>query len=290
MGRGAGQQKKVIYLKVIIMETKVNYTIVGAFVILLVAVICLALVWLSSGLSFEQYSKYLIFMQESVSGLNVDSQVEYNGVDVGSVSSIGLSQKNPQLVEVLINIKSSTPITRGTTATLTGRGLTGMVYISLKDKSTDLKPLVREHGQPYPVIKTAPSIYTRLETALTQFSDSFRIIANSLQGLLDKENLSAFKASLANLQVITKNLATSSHRFDGMFKNIEKASSNITPFMQSGTKTMNQIQAQTLPAATQMFSNINDAADNLSAISTELKQDPSILIRGVSRPPPGPGE
>src|SRR5687768_2587669 len=111
------------------METKVNYTIVGAFIILLIAAICLGIIWLASGLSLEKYTTYLVYMQESVSGLSVDSTVEYNGVDVGKVKSIELNHKNPQLVEVLLSIKSTTPITRGTSATLTSRGVTGVVYI-----------------------------------------------------------------------------------------------------------------------------------------------------------------
>lgn len=272
------------------METKVNYTIVGAFIILLVAVICLTVIWLASGLSLEKYSTYLVYMQESVSGLTIDATVEYNGVDVGKVKDIELNQKNPQLVELLLSIKSTTPITRGTTATLTSRGVTGMVYIALKDKSTDLRPLKADPGQPYPVIKTAPSIYMRLEAALTQFSNSFRLIAASMQGLLDKQNLTAFKATLANLQVITHNLANNSDKFDSILRNIDKASLQVTPFMQSGTRALKRIEIQTLPAAVQMFSNINETANNLSAVSSELKQNPSILIRGVERPTPGPGE
>ena len=273
------------------METKVNYTIVGAFVLTLVAAVCLAVIWLSSGLSFEQYTTYLVYMQESVSGLSIDSQVEYNGVDVGRVKNIQLNKNNPQLVEVLLSLyKKETPITHGTIATLTGRGVTGMVYIALKDKSIDLRPLTADPGQPYPVIKTAPSIYMRLETALTQFSNSFRQIAASMQGLLDKQNLLAFKASLANLQIITSHLANNSQKFDALLQTLEKASLQITPLMQSGTLTIKQFKSQTLPATNQMINNINAIANQLSTISTELKQNPSILIRGVERPPPGPGE
>src|SRR5579862_5073466 len=162
------------------MDTEVNYTIVGAFVILLFASFVLGIIWLSSGFAIKQYSIYQVYMQESVSGLSIDSAVEYNGVDVGSVKSIELNHKNPKLVELLLNIKSETPITRGTVATLQAKGITGLTYVALKDKSTDLRPLVAEKGQEYPVIKTSPSIFTRIDTALSELSIKFGKISDAI--------------------------------------------------------------------------------------------------------------
>src|SRR5476651_2573438 len=100
------------------METNVNYTIIGLFVITIISFIILAIIWLSAGLSTENYSIYKVYMQESVSGLSPDSVVEYNGVNVGGVKSIELNRRNPQLVELLLKIKTNTPITRGTKAKL----------------------------------------------------------------------------------------------------------------------------------------------------------------------------
>src|SRR3990167_1179713 len=201
------------------METNVNYTLVGAFVIALITAIVLGIIWLSSGFSFEQYSTYLIYMQESVSGLNIDSDVEYNGVEVGTVKSIELNQNNPQLVEVLVDIKNTTPITHGTVATLTTRGLTGLVYVALKDKSVDLRPLVAEPGQRYPVIPTAPSIFVRLDAALTQLNRSFKRISESMEVVFDEENQQSIKRTLLNLKRITNTLAMNSKPISVILKN-----------------------------------------------------------------------
>src|SRR5829696_616571 len=96
------------------MESKVNYAIVGGFVIILLTAIVLAIIWLSSGLSFTNYAIYMSYMQESVSGLSIDAPVEFNGVEVGKVKIIKINKDNPQLVEVLYRIKQSTPVTQGT--------------------------------------------------------------------------------------------------------------------------------------------------------------------------------
>ena len=143
------------------METNINYTIVGVFVITLISAMILAIIWLSSGFSLAQYRIYQLRMTESVSGLSIDSPVEYNGVNVGSVSSIALEPNNPQMVDVLLSINTTTPITYGTVATLNTRGLTGITIVALKDKSLDTRPLVKEKGQAYPIIQTAPSFFPK---------------------------------------------------------------------------------------------------------------------------------
>ena len=63
------------------------------------------------------------------------------GVNVGSVKNIELDRSNLHLVKVLLRIQSTTPITMGTVGTLTSRGITGVVYIALKDLGNDPRPL-----------------------------------------------------------------------------------------------------------------------------------------------------
>src|SRR3989338_3538230 len=119
------------------MEPKVNLIIVGTFILTLLTSIILMIIWLSSGFSLEKYSTYLVYMTESVTGLTINSTVEYNGVEVGEVSNIMLDPSNPHFVQLLLRIKSSTPITQGTIATLATRGLTNITYVALKDAGKD---------------------------------------------------------------------------------------------------------------------------------------------------------
>lgn len=271
------------------METNVNYTIVGAFVIILFAAIVLGIIWLSSGFSFEQYSTYMIYMQESVSGLDIDSPVEFNGVGAGSVKSIELNHRNPQLVEVLISIRSTIPVTRGTVATLNTRGITGITYLALKDKSTDLRPLLKQAGQKYPVIPTAPSLFLRLDTALRQLSNNLRKVTESIQSVLDPENQRSIKQTLHNVQQITSELAASSERMSVILTNTARASAQFAPLLQTSMGTMKTLELQTLPTMYRLISNMDEVMRTLSQVANDLKQNPSIILRGAQRTP-GPGE
>lgn len=272
------------------METNVNYTIVGLFVISILTMITLAIIWLSAGLSLHPYSTYEVYMTESVSGLGLDAPVEYNGVDVGTVKSIELNRKNPRIVELLLSIRSDTPITQATRATLTTRGLTGVAYLALKDQGTDLTPLKPYPGQRYPVISTAPSIFMRLDTALERLSHNVHEVTQSIQSLLDEENLRSIKQILLNVQTITGTLSVNSKEMSTILQNTSKASEQFTPLLQSSTATMQILQTQTLPAASQAMSNLANATQNLSQISNELKQNPAMLIRGKEPNTLGPGE
>lgn len=276
--------------KGITMETNVNYTLVGAFVILLTTAIALGIIWMSSGFSFENNVTYAVYMNESVSGLNIDSPVEYNGVSVGTVKKIDLNPENPQQVELLLNIKTSTPITMGTAATLNTRGVTGITFIALKDSSEDLRPLVALKGQPYPVIKTAPSLFMRLDTALNELSKDFHKISNSVQMLLDKDNQLSIKETLSNMQNFSRTLSQNSNKLNSILENTARASMQFGPLLQSSMGAMRMLENQTLPAVYQLLNNLDTTSRALADVSVEIKQNPSILIRGVERPTLGPGE
>lgn len=272
------------------MDTNVNYTLVGAFVIVLISAIILAIIWLSSGFSFVQYRTYMVYSQEPVTGLSIDAPVEYNGVNVGSVKSIEIDKTNPHLVIVLINIKVGTPITRGTYAVLTTRGITGITYLALKDSSTDLRPLVAEAGQKYPVIRTSPSLFMRLDTIINEFATNFRKVSESIETLLNKENQESIRMTLQNLKEVTGTLSANSQKLNAILENTSRATQQLGPLMQSSTGTMKTLETQTLPAAYRMLNNLDNVSRTLSEVAAELKQNPSILIRGAAPLPPGPGE
>lgn len=272
------------------METNVNYTIVGLFVIVLVIAFTLAVIWLSSGFRLTPNSVYLIYMSESVAGLNIDSPVEFNGVNVGSVKTIDIDHNNPQRVRILISILPRTPISYGTVATLNTRGVTGMTYVALKDNGKDLRPLVAAEGQHYAVIKTAPSLFMRLDTALSKLSTNLTSITSTFQKVFDEQTQTAFKQTVANLQEVTGELAANNKKLSNIIRNTSDASNRLNPLISSSVNSMHTIETQTLPATYKILQNLNVMSRNLADVSLQLKENPSILVRGAAPGKLGPGE
>lgn len=279
------------------MESKVNYTIVGIFVIgMLTAIIVMAL-WLSVGLSNKTYRYYRVYMNESVAGLSIDSPVQYNGVTVGHVTEMSLNEKNPQQVKLLLAIETDTPITESTTATLMSQGLTGIAYIGLRTNSADLKPIQMEPGEDYPVIKTSPSLMVRLDTAVSELTVNLNQISEELHSVLDTENRQALKETLQNINELTGTLANNSKELTSTLKSVNtfmansaKASKQFPELLKNGQMTLQILNEQTLPTVNALITNLTTTSNNLLITSKTIKQNPSVLLRGETAPPPGPGE
>lgn len=285
------------------MESKTNYTIVGISVVLLLIGLLLTALWLSEGFDRKTYHKYLVYMQESVSGLSEGSLVKYNGVKVGVVKVIALDA-NPSVVQLILEIEDGTPITTSTVATLIAQGITGTTYLGLSGMSSDTTPLRAKSGELYPVISYKPSLLFNLEKILSDFG-------KTIKSFMSKENAENFKNILDNLQHISKLLAVNDQalqntleqmpkltsemrasiaRFGDMSHDMSNASKQLSKTMVTGKDALDLIAQQAVPPTISLLHRLDVIAGNLEQLSSELRRNPSMLIRGASPHKKGPGE
>lgn len=184
------------------MQSKVNYALVGLFVIALGAALLSVVFWLTLGGENKAYDRYRVYFQESVAGLNLKATVRYRGVQVGQVVSIRLDPNNPDQVDVVLDIERGTPIRRDTIATLSTRGLTGVASVELSGGG-QASPLEREPGQDLPVIQAGPSLVARLDDAFNNILANINSLSNRLAQLLGNDNQAALTETLQHLSVIT---------------------------------------------------------------------------------------
>jgi phospholipid/cholesterol/gamma-HCH transport system substrate-binding protein len=272
--------------------------------------------------SGSQYSTYRIHTEDPVSGLAIDAPIEFHGVEVGKVKQIRLV--GPHSVSIVLSIDKSAPVTSASVATITSRGLatrgyTGYVYISLDDVGDDFHPLTTLPGEPYPIIPTAPSKIITLDTSIDQVKDNVQVITDLLRSLLDKKTIVALQQSVDSLQHITQALAVNTDKLNSIVANTERASrrfgpllrsaddtlsqlhtqivpelhddlTNLAPLLESSHDTVSALQLQILPQAQQALSNLDNLTTILTGVATKIDRDPSVLVRGTTPPPPGPGE
>ncbi|MBI5611867.1 MAG: MCE family protein, partial [Gammaproteobacteria bacterium] len=157
------------------MEEKVNFAVVGVFVLLLGAAFIGGVLWLSSGKSYRtSYDIYQTYMTESVAGLNLNAPVRYRGVEVGRVQKIALAPGNVEQVQVTLAIKTGTPIKTDTVAILSTQGLTGIAFVDLRGGSRDSPALHAQADERYPVINSGPSLMVRLDASLIDVAHTFK--------------------------------------------------------------------------------------------------------------------
>ena len=113
------------------MENKANYALIGMFVIVAMAAVIGFVIWLT-GFSFNQkFDVYEVAFEGGVRGLSQGSEVRFNGLGVGEVTSLAYDRDDPNLVLAEIQVTERTPIDVNSTAKLTPLGLTGLNYICL---------------------------------------------------------------------------------------------------------------------------------------------------------------
>ncbi|MGA9753734.1 MAG: MlaD family protein [Desulfobaccales bacterium] len=89
------------------MAKQANRMMIGGFVVLAVILMAASLVVFGSGKFFQKTNKYILYFNESITGLNVGAPVLFQGVQVGSVTSITLQAdlaKMTTQIPILIEI------------------------------------------------------------------------------------------------------------------------------------------------------------------------------------------
>jgi phospholipid/cholesterol/gamma-HCH transport system substrate-binding protein len=307
------------------MTGKTNYVLVGLFVLVLTLTLIGGVLWLGSGAPGQVYDEYMVYMQESVSGLNRDSAVKYHGVDVGRVRAINLDAERAQEVRLLLEIDRGTPIREDTVATLETQGLTGLGFINLTGGSANSPLLMAGAGETHPVIESRPSTWGRLDRAVEELANNLIGVSKQFQVLLSDENQLHLSRSLTHLDSLTTALAgrsaamvavlddlaaTLQHTRDAsaelsglisqlqgaanalerMADEIRDTGASVRKVVQARDRDLQRFTGEALPEAAAMINEARRAAQNLRRFSEQLERDPGVLLRG--RPPraSGPGE
>jgi phospholipid/cholesterol/gamma-HCH transport system substrate-binding protein len=308
------------------METKVNYPLVGAFVLVLGVALVAAVLWLAAGGAFRQsHELYRAIVNESVAGLNLNAAVKYNGVDVGKVGKIQLDSSNPEQVHLLFEIEQGTPIREDTVAVLKIQGLTGIAYIELSGGSPDSPLLRASDGGDHPLIRTRPSLSARLENVLTTALGKVDRLSNTLNSLLSDENRAAFASTLADIAIVAQTLADRKNALDSgiahaarTFEHTSRASAQIGPVLDrigrsadaidqmgqavartsaSTGKTVDAVGADlqhfgsdTLPELERLMEELRLLSTSLRRLAEQTERNPAGLLFGRQPVPEGPGE
>lgn len=308
------------------MEAKVNFTLVGIFVLVLGTALIGGVLWLSSGKYYgKSYVLYQTYMTESVAGLNLNAPVKYHGVDVGFVRRIGLNPANVEEVELRLAMLRGTPIKEDTVAILGTQGLTGIAYVELTGGSRDSPLLQARSGEQYPVIKSGPSLLTRLDRGVTTLlSDLTRATAN-FNALLSEDNRRAIAKTLADVQMLSRTLAARSPAIDSGLANaartmqntarltdelprlvqriersadaldrmadaVARAGASATATLDSTRADVQEFTGEGLPEVLQLVAQLRDLTGTLRRVSGDLERNPSMLLYGRSPGKRGPGE
>ena len=207
------------------MNNRVNYTLVGFFVLIGITLILAMSYWMLKPSNEKETQKYNIYFDESVFGLNLDAPVKYRGISVGKVTQLQINPHNSEQVQVQVTILKSTPIKENTVARLTAQGITGLSYINLTQGKNDAHKLLAKNGEDCPTIKTVPSFFENVEQSLGGLSVELTQTLLGTQKLLEEKNQKNFAQILEN----TAKLSEKMNRLldDKTILSLQKSSKNL---------------------------------------------------------------
>lgn len=187
------------------MNPKINYTLVGAFVLVFVSLTVGLTLWMSYDQGKTEYLPYVTYFQDSVSGLNERAAVKYRGVPIGYVERIRLESEPQERVRLELQLQADVLIRTDTVATLQHQGITGLLYLDLESQQQG-EPLVTSNARPA-VIQSRPSRLIELSELLTStlhevssLASSLNQLSQQLANLSDQEMRDQLLHTLSSLQ------------------------------------------------------------------------------------------
>ncbi|MGD9543923.1 MAG: MlaD family protein [Methylocystis sp.] len=258
------------------METRANYALIGAFTLAVAVAAFLFVYWFSGPSQLGRQDTYQIVFTGSVSGLSRGSSVLFNGVKVGEVTHLGISEQDPSKVDVLVRIDSRTPVKADTRARLETRGFTGVSDVLLVGGTPGAEPLTAQNGQRYPQIQAERSEIQNLLGNVQNLSTKAAEVLTKLDKLID-DNGATITATLKNAEAFSKTLADNSDSISTFIRDASDVAQSLKPaaarldkLLAAGEKTIKAIDPKQIKAIT---SNIAGASERINRFAaTGLRQ------------------
>ena len=300
------------------MERNANYALVGFASLMLFVGMVIFVVWLARVSFSQQYDTYDVVFQGPVDGLSKGGEVHFNGIKVGDVTQIALDKDDPKKVVARVKVTSDVPIRADSYATLEPQGITGVNYIQIAPGSADKPLLKNmPHKGKYPVLHSKSSAISDLlagsGTVLARTVEAL----NRVNRVLSDDNIQQFTGTLSDIHAITTEARQRKQLFadaDTALTKIDSAADSITKLSDNANGMMSgdgrralknaadaaeqlkgvatdarallaKLQGPTsdfanngLPQLTAAVGTLQQTAQSLNRLSTEIEQSPQSLI------------
>ena len=251
------------------METRANYFLIGSFTVAVIAAAIGFVLWFQSFHAAEQRRPLRIVFEGPAVGLRNGGSVNFNGIRVGEVVSVGID--NPRRVVALAMVDRSAPIRSDTLVGLEFQGLTGVSAIALRGgEETAPPPHMDEDG-----VATLTADPSRLQDV----SESIRSTLQNINKLVG-DNQQQLRNSLNNLETFTASLARNSERLDSVMAKVDGVMSKADSVMTGLSTVAGGTEGGELLSTVK---SIRQLADDFNRRSGALMSDGRRILAELSR-------
>lgn len=283
------------------METKANYVGVGAFVLVCVIGLVVAIMWLAGVQYSQEYAYYQANFKGPVTGLGTGTVTRFNGIEVGHIKDLNFDPNDPQRVIVTMQVRPGLNIREDSVASIDSQGLTGGSYVEISGGTVNSPLLTAKDGERYPVIRTKQSTLQQLEQSVPEVVAKLNTAAGRINDLLSDSNRAALAHVLANLDQTTTTLARRSADIDATIASanrtmarLDEASSKLAPALDRVDLTVRKygkvaddadafINGEGLAQMSDLIGETRRLVANLDQLSDQLNRQPTKLLFGDRR-------
>jgi len=265
------------------METKANYVLIGAFVLLAAGALALFTLWIAGNPLNRSFADYDVIFEGPVNGLTEGGEVRFNGIKVGEVQTLRLDREDPNTVVAHIRIDAQTPVRTDSVAQLNFMGITGVTFIQIL-AGDPKKPLLTPVNGVTPRILTSRTLVDELfqggQDLLGVSGDTIK----KINEMLSDENLAHLTQTLASIDRVAakiaeddglvdsatsalKSINTAAAALEGAAKSVDTAASTITTEVTGLSAGVNSTLADLDPVlkeARVAMENVNSAVEQIN--------------------------
>jgi phospholipid/cholesterol/gamma-HCH transport system substrate-binding protein len=128
---------------------------------------------------------------------------------------------------VIVDIDATTPVSDQTVAELSLQGVTGLLYIDLLRHKPGRPEQALVPSYKYPVIRAGPSRLQAFLQSLPDLATATADLVERADRLLNDNNLSAFSSALANIDKASVGLPDTLHDLNGLLGELRTATAQI---------------------------------------------------------------
>jgi len=262
------------------MEAEAKYTYVGIALIVLVAALVAATIWLNRSGARGDFRYYTIYFErQPLDGLQIGADVDMRGIKIGRVEDYDLLAEKINRVRVTIRTDRRAPVRTNTVAIVTRNFVTGIARIGLITPEPPGPALTEvRDDQPYPIIAEGQSEFDAIAGKVGRIGDIAAETLENINSILTADNRAAITASLVNLKELTAGL---NRRMEDLDKTLVAVNAAAADVGRAGTK-FAQVAETTGSQLTPAIKQVDQTLQDVSTAALALEKQVSALSRAFS--------
>ncbi|HEY5757412.1 MAG TPA: MlaD family protein [Steroidobacter sp.] len=248
------------------MERDAHYVAVGAFILLVIAMGVGFVLWYTDANDGREYERYEIYFTGSVSGLDRGSPVRFLGVDVGRVRRLGIDPSNATRVHVVVEVDKTAPISAATRASLGLQGVTGLLYVNLKEASDVDRSVALAQGEQYPIIEAVESDFDAFLASLPEMMGRANTLLERIQRVVSDENLAGIAETIKGMRDTMVTMPQTAKDVQSLVAELRSTVAEI----HGASESLRGMTTDARPEVQTALARMNDIANNLADASKRI--------------------